>query len=126
MVYCVAFNCNTRSGQGYGLYTFPKDPDRRKIWIQKVKRQNFLPTEHSRLCSKHFDYDQFVIDARIAASVKFTPKQKTLKPNAVPTIFDYRTGKKTSALEASPSKRKRVRQASSALQKRRRLEVSIL
>ncbi|CAG2216115.1 unnamed protein product [Mytilus edulis] len=65
MVYCVAFNCNTRSGQGYWLLTFPKDMDTKA----KVKRQNFLPTEHSRLCSKHFDFDQFVIDARIAASI---------------------------------------------------------
>ncbi|CAG2211671.1 unnamed protein product [Mytilus edulis] len=124
MVYCVAFNCNTRSGQGYGLFTFPKESDRRKIWIEKVMRQNFLPMEHSRLCSKHFNFDQFVIDARIAASVKFTPKQKTLKPNAVPTILDYKSGEKTSALGTGQSKRKR--HASRALEKRRRLEVSIL
>ncbi|CAC5364335.1 THAP2 [Mytilus coruscus] len=101
-----------RSGQGYGLLTFPKDPDRRKIWIQKVKRQNFVPTEHSRLCAKHFDFDQFVIDARIASSVKFTPKQKRLKANAIPTIFNYnKSGGETSALGASPSKRKRIRHA---------------
>ncbi|XP_052084466.1 uncharacterized protein LOC127721708 [Mytilus californianus] len=124
MVFCVAFNCNTGSGQGYGLFTFPKDPDRRKIWIHKVKRQNFVPTEHSRLCAKHFDFDQFVIDARIASSVKFTPKQKRLKANAIPTIFNHnKSGEKTSALGASPGKRKRVRHASRALEKRRRLEI---
>ena len=62
MVYCVAYNYNLRSGHGLGMYTFPKAEYRRKIWVQKVTRQNFVPSEHSRLCSRHFDFYQFLID----------------------------------------------------------------
>ena len=62
MVYCVAYSCNSRSGHGLGMYTFPKDEHQQKIWVQKVKRQNFVPSEHSRLCSRHFDFYQFLID----------------------------------------------------------------
>jgi hypothetical protein len=61
MVYCVAYNYNSRSGHGLGMFTFPKDKHRRKIWVQKVKRQNFVPSEHSRLCSRHFNFGKIGI-----------------------------------------------------------------
>ena len=122
MVYCVAYNCNSRSDHGLGMLTFPKDKHRRKIWVQKVKRQNFVPLEHSRLCSRHFDFEQFVIDPRIASSVKFTPKQRRLKPYAIPTIFDYRKPDEKESPMNSPDKR-RKKQISRAVEKRHRLEV---
>lgn len=121
MVYCVAYNCNSRSGHGLGMYTFPKDEHRRKIWVQKVKRHNFVPSEHSRLCSRHFDFDQFVIDPRIASSVKFTPKQRRLKHDAIPMIFDYRKPNEKKSPMKSPGKRKK--RTSRAVEKRQRLEV---
>lgn len=81
MVFCVAFNCNTRSGQGISLYTFPKNQQYRKAWVVAVKRSNFVANEYSRLCAKHFAFDQFTIDPRISSSLKFTPKQRRLKPD---------------------------------------------
>ncbi|XP_076312763.1 uncharacterized protein LOC143226115 isoform X4 [Tachypleus tridentatus] len=36
------------------------DPDRRRRWIAAVNRKNWTPTEHTRLCSKHFVSDLFM------------------------------------------------------------------
>ncbi|XP_060770611.1 peroxynitrite isomerase THAP4-like [Neoarius graeffei] len=52
---CCAVGCHNRQGQRAGLsfYRFPTDPDKRAKWIAAVKRQDWEPTEYSRLCSDH-------------------------------------------------------------------------
>ena len=74
MVYCVAFNCNTKSGQGFGLFEFPKDEKRRKAWTIRVKRKDFVPSKTSRLCSKHFTNDQFVVNPALALKIGHKPQ----------------------------------------------------
>jgi len=124
MVYCVAFNCNTKSGQGFGLFEFPKDEKRRKAWTIRVKRKDFVPSKTSRLCSKHFTNDQFVVNPALALKIGHKLKKLQLKPGAEPTLFDYSTGKSTdNSRSTSDDGKKRKQRQSGAVAKRKRIEV---
>jgi len=54
--HCAAYGCKTRnvSGSYSKFFRFPRDPERRQQWVNAIKRKDFVPTEHSRICSKHF------------------------------------------------------------------------
>ena len=55
MACCVAVGCSNRKNrERVSFYRFPTENERRQRWIAAVKRDNWLPTEHSRLCSQHF------------------------------------------------------------------------
>ena len=58
---CVAAGCNRTCKDGVSLFTFPKTTLLRKKWIDQVRRtrENWEPTEHSRLCSRHFEVGCF-------------------------------------------------------------------
>ncbi|TKS88871.1 Zinc finger MYM-type protein 3 [Collichthys lucidus] len=79
---CSADGCNNRPLKGSGLqfFRFPMaDEERLKKWWDNTKKENWHPTNTSRLCSAHFEEDQFCVDER---------GKKRLKLTAVPTIFD--------------------------------------
>ena len=38
----------------YVLYSFPKDPVKKNIWIARVNRKGFTPNQESKICSRHF------------------------------------------------------------------------
>ena len=62
---CVAAGCDTVSGMGYSLHSFPKDETTRRKWRSAVKRQRVNwdgPSSSSLLCSKHFMEDCFVTE----------------------------------------------------------------
>ncbi len=63
------------------MFTFPRDPARRKTWAAKVRRENWCPTNSSALCSEHFEPSQFQANARNDKIV--------LCKSAVPTIFSH-------------------------------------
>ncbi|MED6278012.1 hypothetical protein CHARACLAT_019373 [Characodon lateralis] len=55
MACCVAVGCSNRSDRkDLSFYRFPKDPERRTLWVEAVSRLNWSPTDYSRICSKHF------------------------------------------------------------------------
>ncbi|CAL1261126.1 unnamed protein product, partial [Larinioides sclopetarius] len=60
------------------FHCLPKDENRRKIWENKLKRENFKLTNLTRICSNHFSEDCFDRE-------KFGGTW--LKKDAVPTIF---------------------------------------
>jgi hypothetical protein len=64
------------------IFRFPKDPDRRKDWIHKIRRENWSPTENTVLCSKHFAQDDFEAPAEHR-------KKRDLKRTATPSIFNF-------------------------------------
>ncbi|XP_060085556.1 THAP domain-containing protein 5-like [Ylistrum balloti] len=132
MVQCVAINCTNRSGQRVSLFAFPKDDKLRNAWTVKLKRQDFVPTKHSRLCQIHFSPECFSKDPRISESIGYEPKCLRLKTDAVPTIFDFSSTPKTprpvntTQVADSPflwETPNRKRSRSQVIQKRRRLEV---
>ena len=54
--FCCAPGCsNGRKTRGdLQFYCIPKDINRRRVWLRRIRRKNFTPTENTRLCSAHF------------------------------------------------------------------------
>ncbi|TGZ48982.1 hypothetical protein DBV15_12072 [Temnothorax longispinosus] len=77
MVGCCAKHCKNRSENGFRMFRFPKDKQRKQVWLEKCGK-SIAPT--SRLCERHFDDSQFENHRE--------DKWRKLKPNAVPTIFN--------------------------------------
>ena len=53
---CWLIKCTRRFGKGSGI-TFLKIPDREpkwSAWINSIRRKNWVPSEHERVCSVHF------------------------------------------------------------------------
>ncbi|XP_011859106.1 PREDICTED: uncharacterized protein LOC105556618 [Vollenhovia emeryi] len=53
--------CNIREGQGKKLFSFPKDPERRFIWVSRTGRRFWQPTVCSCICEDHFAASQWEI-----------------------------------------------------------------
>ncbi|XP_043245634.1 uncharacterized protein LOC122393536 isoform X1 [Amphibalanus amphitrite] len=56
MVNCCVPGCTNRSGDKnkYAFYRFPSNKLIRQRYIRAIRRENFTPTEHTRICSWHF------------------------------------------------------------------------
>lgn len=105
MVLCAAYGCNTDSKvHRISMFGFPKkenDNLRRQAWINRLNRgqsatKKFAPTQHSKLCAKHFEEDQFRRSKSFAEEIGFKDFRLHLKPDAVPTIFENPNQKKAS------------------------------
>lgn len=85
---CVAFGCiyppRGEQGSDVSLHVFPKDEKLRKIWENACGRVHF-PT-NPRLCSRHFTPDAFR-RPKPNKDVRAPGSERTLKPEAVPTVF---------------------------------------
>lgn len=46
---CSADYCT--NSKGFQMCRFPKDPNRREIWLQNMNRANWLPSRGARLCA---------------------------------------------------------------------------
>lgn len=96
--YCVAYGCTNRSDKAecqqknISFHRFPlKDSNRLRQWLINLQRDNFEPSEHSVLCSEHFNAEDFEY---------YTPsnKRRVLKPDTVPNKFSF----------SKPSRRERT------------------
>lgn len=47
---CAAINCSNSATKGFLMKHFPKDKVRRKLWLIKMKRDDWSPTNYSCLC----------------------------------------------------------------------------
>ena len=87
---CVSAGCSKTYRDGVSLYAFPRDPSIRQQWVKQVQRTRAQwsgPTEHSVLCSPHFDDSCFEPDSALAAKMGLV-KRRRLKPDAVPTVLE--------------------------------------
>lgn len=64
--FCAAYGCVNSSikqicrEKKVGLHRFPlKNKDLLKKWVVNIKREGFVPNEHSVLCSEHFEAECF-------------------------------------------------------------------
>lgn len=91
---CAAIGCNNRSEKGYIMKCFPRDPNLRKIWKERVARADWEPSNNSFLCHVHFEPEEWSIlpNGRIR-----------LRKNAIPSIFTVTSTRK------SPKKRGKLR-----------------
>jgi len=113
---CVAAGCSMTYSDGVSLFKFPKDPVLRQKWIKQVQRTRAQwsgPSEHSVLCSKHFDGSCFEPDAELASHMGIQ-KRTRLKADAIPTLFERPTTPSLpSEAGQSPLSRKRTSSSSS-------------
>lgn len=64
-----------KKGSGIKFYRFPTDLEQKRKWIAAVKCDNWLPNEHTWICSQHF--------------ITGEKSNNPLAPNYVPSIFNY-------------------------------------
>ncbi|GFV58178.1 THAP-type domain-containing protein [Trichonephila clavipes] len=86
MTYCAAYGCNNSKKKdncrNKTFFQFPlKNPNLLKTWIAKIRRENFVPSYASVLCSDHFEEECFEYQ-------NFT-NRRHLKPGSVPTNFVF-------------------------------------
>uniref|UniRef100_UPI00358FFAC5 uncharacterized protein n=1 Tax=Myxine glutinosa TaxID=7769 RepID=UPI00358FFAC5 len=84
---CAAINCSNQQTKGSGktFHLFPRrSPNLLRQWILKVRREKWVPSSRSVLCSDHFEESCF---DRTGAVVR-------LKMDAVPTLFNVVNTKK--------------------------------
>lgn len=63
------------------IHRLPQDLLLRKQWIFAMRRENFKPSKHARICSKHFTPDSFITCP--------WSSNKRLRSDAVPSIFNF-------------------------------------
>ena len=116
---CVAAGCSLTHKDGVHLYGFPKDPALRKQWAMQVKRTRDKrePTDHSRLCSKHFEEHSY---SQLSMSLGLGKVKALLKADAIPTLFERPAPMK----RKMPSPTKEPKRRRMAYEKRERARVS--
>ena len=86
---CAALNCTRKGAPGISFHRFPhRNPELLTKWVHNMKRSDisvktkqWVPNEHSLLCSKHFDESCFV--------VRPGKRGHRLTDGAIPTKFTY-------------------------------------
>lgn len=64
------------------FFRFPfKRPEILQLWVKAIRRENWKPTKSSKLCSNHFISSDFI--------PRQMSKMKLLKPDAVPSVFNF-------------------------------------
>ncbi|VDI68463.1 Hypothetical predicted protein [Mytilus galloprovincialis] len=88
MPYCVVYGCNSNSQCDKNIYwfTFPKDSQRNRAWVHYCKRQDFTPSKHSRICSKHFTLNQYSRHPGRLSELGYPGAKAALKDDAMPDI----------------------------------------
>lgn len=113
--FCCAPSCsnNRKRNPNPKFYRIPKESKQRNAWLNRIRRQDFAPTDNTRLCSAHF----------VGGEKSDDPAQSAYNPS----IFEFkreiesrktRTSQKTNkddfvAIETLKSKCKRVSVSSS-------------
>lgn len=91
---CVVPNCrgNYRLGPKVSSFSFPKANELLSIWIRAIKRENFVPTKHSKVCELHFRPEDIkressAFDVKTGKTITVKLVKKCLRDGAVPSII---------------------------------------
>lgn len=87
---CAVFGCNNhfRSTKGTDLkyYTFPKNEDLARQWMQACRRKDKVNPKRARICSIHFKKECFFENLQ-HKMLQYSPKNfRNLKDDAIPTL----------------------------------------
>ena len=81
MKYCCVYNCPNKQTPNCNIYfhCFPlTNAELTARWVHVIRRNNFKPNEHSRICQFHFLANDYCYS-----------DSKKLKQGTVPSVFDY-------------------------------------
>ena len=86
--YCAVPCC-----KGSGGFKFPADPELNLKWRVAIKRFGkkkalWKPSPHSTVCARHFTCDDFK-EPTVSYAHLSGRKRRDLRPNAVPSVFDF-------------------------------------
>ena len=73
-------SASSRYNGSLSFHRFPKKTILRAQWIQKIRRTGFEVTNHTKMCSRHFD------NKLITSTGKGL---RVLLPNSVPSLFNW-------------------------------------
>ena len=71
---------NTKRDQELSFHKFPKDESMKLKWINAIKRKDFIPGEHHRVCSLHFQGGKKMGLTDVPAIFPLLPQPKFRKP----------------------------------------------
>ena len=99
---CCVFKCTLTSETNPELsfFVFPKEKKLRQAWLKRIRREDFTPTNTTRVCSRHF-LPSDIRPANPNTPVEF--QKKKLFPGRVPSLNlrgkdeDEREGKRLSS-----------------------------
>ncbi|XP_074517129.1 uncharacterized protein LOC141783628 isoform X1 [Sebastes fasciatus] len=78
---CVPLCSNSsRYNSVLSFHRFPKDPELRLKWLDRIRRDCLTVTSHIKVCSRHFSRDKLIVTSQ---------GRRTLKFGAVPTLFHW-------------------------------------
>ncbi len=87
---CAVACCQPPYPPGTSFHRFPKkDKNLAAVWAQACKRQDTFKPENSRICSQHFDRNQF--EQRKRSEILYGKYELRLKKTATPTLFLHPT-----------------------------------
>ncbi|KAM4740444.1 uncharacterized protein FYW61_002183 [Anableps anableps] len=73
---------SSRYNSVLSFFSFPADDELRRRWVVAIRRNNFVITHHTRVCSRHFNREDF----RDPTSER---GRRRLKTGVVPVLFDW-------------------------------------
>ena len=83
---CCAIDCVSRYSKkkGVKLFRIPSGKSvarkkKRRAWIRAIRRENWVPNKHSRICGLHF--------------ISGRPSRDPNNPDYIPTIFSFSNSK---------------------------------
>ena len=109
---CCAFGCTNRKTKDSQkqFFRIPADPDQRQRWIAAINRDNWSPTEYSRLCSDHFIEGNLSVVVLCRYTVLFVdkwcllnsmhvgkPSKDSRHPDYAPSVFHHKNTKSSSS-----------------------------
>ncbi|CAM4691323.1 unnamed protein product [Leuciscus chuanchicus] len=71
---------SSRYNSEVSFHRFPHQPEVRAQWLVKIRRENFTPTDNTRVCSRHFKLEDFITT---------TTGRRKLVQGAVPCLFEW-------------------------------------
>ncbi|KAL7407177.1 hypothetical protein ABVT39_004470 [Epinephelus coioides] len=96
-LHCCVPKCtrDSRLNSEISFHTFPKDPEVRKQWLIKIRRDKFSPTPATRVCGKHF----------LSGDIEVGPggKKRYLRKGAIPVLFEWNDTLPTPRLDQTDS-----------------------
>lgn len=115
MVNCCVPGCTNYSAKTVDVsyHKIPSDKQRRKAWLDRIRRSNMPQVQYSYVCSDHFLPSCFQSDLR--SQITTQKCKRRLKEDAIPSEFKY-----------SPEAKKPRLSSENRLDRRRHQEVSSL